>query len=220
MPTIGERIRSEREAAGLKKRELGRLVGMTGAGIGQIESGATKSPKPENLIKMADALGVSIRWLTTGRGHRHVVREGDAPEYRTDPRALGKVPLISWVQAGSAELAIDNFSPGDAEDWLFCNTSHSPKTYALRVKGDSMTSPYGRSYPDGCIIFVDPEQRGGITTGDPIIAKIDGEDAVTFKTLTRDDHRVFLKPLNDRYPLIEREFRVLGKVIEKLERGI
>lgn len=135
-----------------------------------------------------------------------------------DPRAAGKVPLISRVMAGSSALAIDNLEPGDAEEWLYCNTRHSNSTYALTVTGDSMTQAFGNSYPDGSIIFVDPERRGGVVNGDPIIAKINGEDAVTFKCLAIDGDRVFLKPLNPQYPAIFQEFRVLGKVIEKLER--
>jgi SOS-response transcriptional repressor LexA len=80
-----------------------------------------------------------------------------------------------------------------------------------------MTSPHGKSYPEGCIIFVDPDQRGGIVSGDRVIAKLNGADAVTFKVYIEDAGRRFLKPLNTQYPPIIEEFRILGKVIGKWE---
>lgn len=147
-------------------------------------------------------------------GSNYVIGVGD----EIDPRTMGKVPLISKVKAGEAEFSVDHLEPGDAEEWLYCNTPHSPSTYALVVDGDSMERPYGKQYPDGCIVFVDPEKRGGVGNGDPIIAKINGVDAVTFKILAEADGRKFLKPLNQQHPVNMKEFRVLGKVIEKLER--
>jgi len=129
------------------------------------------------------------------------------------PSTKGLIPLISWVQAGNWHMAEDHYVPGDAEDFYPCPISHGPHTYCLRVRGDSMTSPYGRSYPDGALIYVDPDQRGGITTGDRVIAKVCGEDLVTFKAFVEDAGNRFLKPLNPQYPIVSSDFRILGKVI-------
>jgi SOS-response transcriptional repressor LexA len=133
------------------------------------------------------------------------------------PDIRGLVPLISWIQAGTWHEAEDLYEPGDAELHLPCPTSHGIHTYALRVEGDSMTSPHGKSYPDGCIIFVDPDQRGGVVSGGRVIAKLNGDNAVTFKVYIEDAGRRFLKPLNTQYPPIIEEFRILGKVIGKWE---
>ncbi len=129
----------------------------------------------------------------------------------------GKVPLISWVQAGAWAEAIDTLHPGEAEAWLPCPVSHGPRSFALRVAGDSMTAPYGKSYPEGSVVYVDPEQTGGVTTGDRVIAQMPGENAVTFKSFVEDAGRRYLKPLNTAYPLITEPFRLLGKVILKVE---
>ena len=233
MVSVGERICSERERKGLSKAELARRIGMTRAGIGQIESGETKSPNAENLSKIADVLGLHYKWLIFekepkylddeiaefggGREDQGVYAFTYQPDPTVDPRLQGKVPVISWVQAGDADLAIDLLAPGDAIDWKWCNEPHSDSTFALIVDGDSMTAPYGKSYPHKATIFVDPEKRGSVETGEAIIAKISGVDKVTFKSLARDDGRVFLKPLNPQYPNMFEEFRVLGKVIGKWE---
>jgi SOS-response transcriptional repressor LexA len=133
------------------------------------------------------------------------------------PDLTGYVPLISWVKAGAWHEAEDQFAPGDADDYLTCPASHGEGTFALRVEGDSMTAPYGKSYPPGCIIFVDPGQRGGVVSGDRVIAKLNGYDAVTFKVFIEDSGNRFLRALNPQYPPIVGEFRILGKVIGKWE---
>ena len=65
--TIGDRIRKARETRGLNQSELGRMVNMSSQAINLIESGTTKSPTPGNLLAIADALGVTMRELITGR---------------------------------------------------------------------------------------------------------------------------------------------------------
>ncbi|MEL7453352.1 MAG: XRE family transcriptional regulator [Pseudomonadota bacterium] len=127
--------------------------------------------------------------------------------------AFGKVPVISWVTAGSWAEADMPIQPEEAQEWMHCPApKYSENTYALVVRGDSMTAPFGRSYPNGCIIFVDPEIRG-VSNGDRVIAKIVGQPEVTFKQFVEEDGRRFLKPLNPAYPVITDEFRVIGKII-------
>ncbi|MEX1669117.1 helix-turn-helix domain-containing protein [Zhongshania guokunii] len=129
------------------------------------------------------------------------------------PENRGFVPVISWVQAGQWHEADDPFQPGYAEELIPCPKPHSLQTYALRVQGDSMTAPIGRSYPEGAIIYVDPELRGGAIVGDRVIAKLKNEDRVTFKQLARDGDKMYLKALNPNHPPIFDEFRILGKII-------
>ncbi len=132
------------------------------------------------------------------------------------PDIKGRIPLISWVRAGEWSEAVDIYEPGYAERWLPHLKSNGEHTYALRVDGDSMTAPYGKSYPDGCIIFVDPMRRSP-NSGERIIAKLEGANQVTFKTYVEDAGRRWLKPLNPQHPPIMEPFRVLGTVIGKWE---
>lgn len=132
------------------------------------------------------------------------------------PDIKGRIPLISWVRAGEWSEAVDIYEPGYAERWLPHLKRNGDHTYALRVDGDSMTAPYGKSYPDGCIIFVDPMRRSP-SSGDRIIAKLEGANQVTFKTYVEDAGRRWLKPLNPQHPPIMEPFRVLGTVIGKWE---
>lgn len=133
------------------------------------------------------------------------------------PDVRGIVPLISWVQAGEWSEAIDLHLPGGSDALIPCPATHSLQSFALRVDGDSMTASTGKSYPHGAIIFVDPEQRGGVRPGDRIIAKLEGSDQVVFKQLAEDRQGLYLKPLNRAHPDLYEPFRVIGKVIGKWE---
>ena len=68
MSTFPERLRQAREAAGLNKVQLSKLVGVTKQAVGALENGGAKSPTPDNLFSYADALNVNPRWLATGKG--------------------------------------------------------------------------------------------------------------------------------------------------------
>ncbi|VVM71322.1 LexA repressor [Pseudomonas fluorescens] len=126
----------------------------------------------------------------------------------------GKIPLISWIQAGSWCESAPDFEPYDADQWLSCPVPISDSGYALRVRGDSMTNfGPGRSYPAGCIIFVDPEVEYNI--GDRVIARVPRTNEATFKVLAEDAGRIYLKPINPQYPVIDitEETHICGKVV-------
>lgn len=127
------------------------------------------------------------------------VNEGSNVHYDEGFRHFGRVPLISWVQAGEFCEAIDQFEPGDAERWLPKPDRVGGSTYALKVNGDSMTSPFAnvRDYPEGTIIFVDPEQQ--VLPGQRGVFRLPDSNEVTFKELVSDAGDQFLKPLNPQY---------------------
>ncbi|PZQ77968.1 MAG: XRE family transcriptional regulator [Variovorax paradoxus] len=176
-----------------------------GASSADISNWKKRGMPPEWHKSAAVAIGVTVDRLLSGN-------------IETGPVIQGRVPLISWIQAGSWGEAVDAFEPGDAEDWIPCIRKHSSSSYALRVKGDSMTAPHGntRSYPAGSIIFVDPEKRSPVN-GDRIVAKLEGSAEVTFKVYKEEDGRRWLMPLNPAHEPIRDPFKVLGTVIGKWE---
>lgn len=220
-----------KDANDINQEEAASRLGITQSAFSQYINGRIPL-NVDKLMSFANLLGVETHDISPTLAQRIPGRFNEPFEKRdgyyvlktdrentTQARLFkGDVPVISSVQAGEPNFAVDLLEPGDAERWVpGPPRSYSSKTYALRVEGDSMTAPYGKSYPHGCLIYVDPEQRGGCVTGDRVVAQIRGHDAVTFKQLAQVDGRQFLKPLNPQYPPIMDEFRVLGKVIGKWE---
>ena len=136
------------------------------------------------------------------------------------PRLRGKVPLVSWVQAGNWCEAVCSVHVSEAERWMDCPVNHSAQTFALRVRGDSMTAPSGatRSYPEGCFIFVDPERCDPVN-GERVVACLLNSNDVTFKVYKNEDGRQWLQPLNPLHEPIREPFKVLGTVLGKWEDG-
>lgn len=177
-------------------------------------------PEADSLAVLCSWLNVRQEWLQFGVPPKKQIRDsnvhpivgGHESNVRSVTDRFGKVPLISWVQAGAWCEA--NFEQPDSESWLSCPVAISDSGYALKVLGDSMTNPGpGRSYPAGCIIFVDPDIE--TKTGDRVIARVPRTNEATFKILVEDAGRQFLRPINPQYPIIDitEETHICGKVV-------
>lgn len=72
MNTIGERMAdaAQEKWGGEWRVELRKATGYNRQMLHKIETGDTKSPRPDTLFSIADAVGVSARWLGTGEGPR------------------------------------------------------------------------------------------------------------------------------------------------------
>ena len=178
---------------------------------------------------VADFFGVDVGgFYDPDKARSELQRLGGAASHRAPilantepgPDIRGKVPLISWVQAGDWCHAADPHLPGQADRWMDCPVNHSSSTFALRVRGDSMTAPHGnsRTYPEGCFIFVDPEKRTP-DNGDRVVACLTGTDEVTFKVYKNEDGRQWLQPLNPSHEPIREKFHIIGTVLGKWEDG-
>jgi len=178
----------------------------------------------DSMVALCSWLKVRREWLEYGVLPKEQIGEISVRNLTADVppennvlqvnHPFGKVPLISWVQAGAWCEAITNIDSCDAEMWLSCPVGISKNGYALKVVGDSMTNPApGRSYPAGCIIFVDPDIE--CRTGDRVIARLSRTDEVTFKVLVEDAGRQYLKPINPQYPVIAitEETHICGKIV-------
>lgn len=215
---LSERLRIAMREAGVTQAELARRCGVKPSSIHGWLSGKSKFLRGENLLKAAKALNVQQEWLATGKGAMtgtdkpatesaqginsqrligEVGKLGNVLASYIGP--TGKVPLISWVQAGDWCEAIDNFQPGDADEWYMCPVNHSASTYVLQVRGESMYNPGGRpSFQEGDLIFVDPEK--GAEHGSLVVVRLDDQKEVTFKKLIIEGDRKYLKALNPSWP--------------------
>lgn len=211
--TPGGRIRIQRVARKMTQEQLASSCGwMGGQGrIGNYERNE-REPGREDYIALAHALGVTPAYLQFGADDYE--EEGSNIEPGDDVR--GMVPVISWVTAGKFAESPDPYPPGVAEEWRPYQKRGSEHVVAARVKGDSMTAPYGKSYPDGSIIFINLEMRAP-SNGQRVVAKLENEEEATFKVYVEDAGKKWLKPLNPQYPAIHEPFRIVGTVVGKWE---
>lgn len=125
------------------------------------------------------------------------------------PSIRGRVPIISWVQAGEFTEVNDPFQPGHADEWQPVTVTVHEHTFALRVRGDSM-SP---AFPEGSVLVVEPDETP--RNGSYVIAK-NGGDA-TFKQYIVDGVDVYLRPLNTQYQAkLIGDARIIGVVVQML----
>lgn len=214
---------------GLNQEKAGAVLGMTQGAVGHYLNGRI-ALNTETIIKFAQLLHVEPSDIDPSQ----VVKLGrrsnpDAPtEHATQgisnapesflpiPSHRSTVPLISSVQAGGWAEVVDNFQPGDAEEWRETTAKVGPNAFALRIEGDSMTSPTGTSIPHGSIVIVDPDAE--YTNGSIVVAKLIDVQEATIKKLVIDGPNKYLKPLNPNYaPIpINGSCRIVG-VAKKVE---
>lgn len=181
-------IRQERRRLGLSEQAFADAVGVSRGAVQQWEREGGTAPKRATQAKVAEVLGVALAELVEGF---HSSGDGEG---------RGEVPLLSEVEA-ERYTAIDNFRPRRAvttQAMVRVNVEVRRHTFALRVRGDSMTSHSNNSFPDGSVVIVEPDLEA--LSGDFVIAKNEvGE--ITFKQLVKDSGAFYLKPLNPRYPI-------------------
>lgn len=192
---IGATIRAARKAKGLTLEKLALEAGTDASNLSRLERDMQGANK-ELLERILQILGISL----TGT-HAFDANVGE------DIRVKGLIPVISWVQAGSWCEVSDIYAVGDAEEWLPCPVAHGPRTYAVRIRGESMYNPHERwSFRDGDIIFVDPD-RDAIHRSF-VVAKLTDTQEATFKQLIIEGDQKYLKALNPSWP--EQIMRING----------
>lgn len=225
MDTLSSRLKWALSERQISQSQLARECGLHRATVSLWVTGQTAELEGSNLAKAAEILRVNPMWLATGKGRRESTYglqdvEKPIPNVSDPIEIKGGIPLISWVQAGTFCQVVDLFEPGDAEEWLPSIHGYGPHAYALRVDGDSMVNPnpLGKTYPPGCVVFVDPDVA--LTNGARVIAKIPGSQEATFKVFVEDAGRRYLRPLNPAYPTIDmtEDMLICGVVVGKFER--
>lgn len=212
--TLGARIRAARLARKMSRPELARRSGVKYPTLAGIENDDQKCSTL--LPDIAAALKVHLEWLRSGKGPRDLgetiptgaenapfrraangggssaIREGDAHYFTSIASAL--YPLISWVQAGAWTDMNDGANPSTADEWFPCASRCGPRTFVLRVQGQSMEP----RFIDGDLIFVDPDAEA--RHGSFVVVRLDDAQQATFKQLVIEGDRRFLRPLNERWP--------------------
>lgn len=192
--SFSDRLNQRMSEIGIKGSELARQIGIGRASVSHWKNGQVV-PSGENLLKLAKILRCNTRWLAAGVGSP----TGNV-ELEIGPDLRGKAPLISWVQAGKwNEIDLETLQQTTDTVFYQHTASVSDEAFALRVKGDSMTSFMGgKSIPEGAVVIVDPcipAEHGKV-----VVARLDSSNEATLKQLVIDGGHKYLKPFNNSYP--------------------
>lgn len=239
-PCMGEieRITNELESKGFRWADLAKHLGVSDQ---TVYNWRTRGSVPKRkLTSVAGFLGVTTSWILTGEEptSQHTdretiskygittstndafkdvqaVRKGLSPKYLTTepgPDLPHRVPLISATTAGHWAEVVDNFQPGDAERWIEVPSGMGGHAFALRIRGDSMEP----TIRDGWIVVVDPDcpaEHGKI-----VVVRQNSDTEATCKRLIYDGATPYLRPDNDRYPIMEmREDAVICGVVRRAQ---
>ena len=196
---LGKAIEAARIKKGVSKAELARVFQVKPPSVqGWIKTGSISKPMLWQLIEyFSDVVGPE-HWGLPQAANMPRGSKVTEPSARYGAMPLTQVPLISSVQAGQWSEIVDNYYPGDGEEYIKTSAKVSDSAFALRVEGDSMVNPTGglpSIYP-GMIVIVDPEVAAH--NGDIVVAKLVDTQEATIKKLVIDGPNKYLMPLN--YP--------------------
>jgi len=205
-------------------------TGLYGSQVGDLLSGRRPGSE-EQRRAIATALGYTYedmfslgQWILDGKNPAEFQKTGQVHQANirltanvtAGPDIIGRIPLISFVQAGGWAEIVDNLQPGDAEEWIPKVSGVGPRSFALRVSGTSMAP----DYQPGDIIVVDPDRQ--YNNGSLVVARLNGDNEATFKRIVIDGGKTFLEPINQRYQPLDitgRDVTICG-VVRQMVRNV
>lgn len=201
------RVRTEamQSRPGLTQIKLANQAGVSQSTVSRMKRGEVDSQQ-DKVRRVLEALGISAHPFIESSAPESGIAGG---ENRERAGGLRRVPIISLVQAGNLGEAVDPYPAGQGSAFKICPEPCGPRTFALKVMGESMEPRYHH----GDIIFVDPDKSA--VHGSAVIVRLEDSKEATFKQLVMEGSRRYLKPLNPRFPIIEitTEAQIVGPVI-------
>jgi len=200
------------------KSELARALNSSPQTINNWEE---RGISKQGMLTAQNVIGCYANWLETGIGPMAIGGvEANAVQFdqnvaSTNPGSR-RIPLISYVQAGTMTEVSDPYAVGSAESWIEPFAEVSSNAFALRIKGESMLP----EFREGDVVIIDPNVSP--EPGDFVVAKNTEEEA-TFKKYRprgvneRGDLVFELVPINEDYPSIRSDHvhvRIIGVMVE------
>ncbi|EIC83382.1 LexA family transcriptional regulator [Serratia sp. M24T3] len=188
---------------------LSRATGLSSKGVSKWLN-AESLPRPAVMAELAKFLKVDPVWLqlgiTTGEN-------SNVSNFRPYTRGA-TYPVLSKVQAGAWDEAIEAYSLKEIDLWLESEAHIQGEGFWLLVDGDSMTAPMGLSIPEGTFVLFDTGKEA--TNGKLVVAKLTDFNEATFKKFVIDSGQKYLKGLNPAWPMvpINGNCRIIGVAVE------
>jgi len=220
MNTIGARVRREREAQGIDRKELAQKAGIGYSTLAELERGGMQTTT--KLRRIADVLHVSQEWLETGKGDKNRPSGHEIAATEQPREGYARFALLDLnASAGNGEINAEFpevLDWVDIAEWLVRSyIGFIPKDDRVRlvtVRGDSMLP----NIKHGDVAMVDTEHA--YYNGDAVYL-IQYDDNTFIKRLQRlPDGLYVISDNKDYLPYklapSEDNLQVVGKVLAVL----
>lgn len=191
--TISKRMKLAMDMRDINQAELCRRTGIGKSSISTYLSGDYE-PKQTNLYKIADALSVTIPWLSGYDVEMNVEKENrPLPSNLIPINKVNRIPVVGTIAAGTPITATENI-----ESYIILNDEYKAD-FALKIKGDSMIDA---GINDGDLALIVKDRP--IDNGEIYAVLIDGN--ATLKKVYKNADYLTLQPCNSKYePLMVKE---------------
>lgn len=113
--TLGERINYYRQLKGYTAKELGKLLGVSGATVSQWQTNKT-SPRPDKVQELANIFDIDVTELLEERENTTLILRRDKNGLTFDKKAIEEFILQSIEKSNQVEQIIKLFATLDVHD--------------------------------------------------------------------------------------------------------
>lgn len=194
-PNFSFRLMQAMRMLSVSQSQLARNIGVKPQTIQYLcTSNSTRSKFASDI---ADALGINMEWLLTGRGPMMI----EAPALDT----IMKVPLISWSSIyGWLDGKKDDLSNSD---YITTRYSFDPNSFSLKMNDSSMTP----RFDIGTILVIEPSEN--FHENDFVLVASKFSSTPILRQIIKKGDKQFLMPLNTslyKEIMLEPDDRIIG----------
>lgn len=218
METLGTRLQKALSQQGLTQEGLANIVEVSQTAISDIVKDKTKNPR--NIVEIAQALGVSVDWLKTGKGEApdFAKLEENSTAYKDEKPMLRLEVLDVYASAGNGSFVTGDLTSYthavEFENAYFAQVFQRANAKGLsiiNVDGDSMEPTIG----NGDLLFVDTTKSA--YQGDGVYVFSYGENLYVKRLQFAGDELLVISdnPLYKEWRITsenEHKFQIHGKV--------
>lgn len=196
MKNFASRLKMAIERSGKAKSALAEHCGVASPAVSRWINGS--EPRAETMAKIADFLGVNVKWLMFGEDQpgAKVKIEGskfnESDKSRMNPSSR-TIPVLGWAHAGDA-MHYEEIPPSWQE--TVPTDCRDQKAFAVRLEGDSMEP----KFYEGDILILQPGEE--IYNGCLAILKMRSDGYIFRRVEIRPDC-LRLIPLNPQWGVEE-----------------